>query len=246
LAVFAHRKKRPPIEDWERNQNRLARWVAKLPKPIGIFAANDQLGVHLLEACQRTGVAVPEEVGIVGAENEETLCTFATPPLSSVRFDGETVGYSAAELLDSLMRGGSAKTQQLLVPPKGIIIRRSSDELVIHDPLVAQAMRIIRENALQGLNVEDVCRRLNASRSTLDRRMKEVLQRTPKQEIARIRFLEVERLLRETDLTVETIAEQTGFIHPHYLHAAFKDIHGITPGAFRIRHLPRINEPPPP
>ena len=226
------------VEDWERSQQRLAAWVAGLPKPVGIFAANDQLGVHLLEACQRAGVGVPEEVGVVGAENEEALCSFATPALSSVRFDGDAVGYAAAGVLDSLMRGGQRPPKTLLIPPKGIVVRRSSDELVIHDALVARAVRMIREHAPAGIQVATLCQRLHASRSTLDRRMKASLGRTPKEEIARVRFREVERLLRETNLTVESIAELTGFIHPHYLHAAFKDLHGVTPGAFRVRHLP--------
>ena len=219
--------------DWEQSQIRLMAWLARLPKPVGIFAANDQLGVRLLEACQRAGIGVPEEVAVVGAENEETLCTFATPPLSSVRFDGDRVGYTAAERLDQLMQGRSHRRRETLIPPKGIVVRASSDELVITDPLVARAARIIREDAATGLNVGELCQRLNASRSTLDRRMRAALGRSPKDEITRIRFREVERLLRETDLTMDAIAEHTGFAHSHYLQAAFKQRHGRTPGQFR-------------
>jgi LacI family transcriptional regulator len=219
--------------DWEQSQARLIAWLAELPKPVGIFAANDQLGVRLLEACQRAGVAVPEEVAVVGAENEETLCTFATPPLTSVRFDGQAVGYNAAEVLDGMMRGKAPRRRETLAPPKGIVVRGSSDELVINDALVAHAARLIRENVMTGINVDDLCRKLNASRSTLDRRMKAALNRTPKEEITRIRFREVERLLRETDLTIDVIARQTGFAHSHYLQAAFKQTYGQTPGAFR-------------
>ena len=220
-------------EDWEHSQSRLIAWLADLPKPVGIFAANDQLGVRLLVACQRAGIAVPEEVAVVGAENEETLCSFATPPLTSVRFDGNTVGYTAAEMLDQLMQGQTPLSREILIPPRGIVVRASSDELVINDPLVAQAARFIRENAFAGLNVDDLCRKLNASRSTLDRRMKAALNRTPKEEITRIRFREIERLLRETDLTIDAIAEQTGFAHSHYLQAVFKETYGQTPGQFR-------------
>ena len=221
--------------DWEKSQDTLINWLSLLPKPVGIFAANDQLGVRLLDACQRAGVAVPEEVAVVGAENEETLCSFATPALTSVRFDGQTVGYKAAELLERLMSGKSVKLRETLIPPKGIIVRASSDELVINDRLVANAVRLIREDANKGLNVDNLCKRLNVSRSTLDRRMKSALNRSPKEEISRIRFREVERLLIETDLTMETIAELTGFTHSHYLQAAFKQIYGETPGRFRSR-----------
>ena len=227
--------------DWERNQARLVAWISELPKPVGIFAASDQLGVRLLDACQRAGVAVPEEVAVVGAENEETLCSFATPRLSSVQFDGFSVGLAAAEMLDRLMRGESLKKREVLIPAKGVVVRESSDEYVINDKLVARAARLIRENASTGLTVEMLCETLNASRSTLDRRMKAALQRSPKEEILRIRFRQVERLLKETDLTVDAIAEQTGFAHAHYLQTVFKESRGQTPGQFR-----KENQPPKP
>jgi len=224
--------------DWERSQARLVAWLLELPKPVGIFAASDQLGVRLLDACQRAGVAVPEEVAIVGAENEETLCSFATPRLSSVQFDGFSVGLAAAEMLDRLMRGESLANREVLVPAKGVVMRESSDEYVINDKLVARAARLIRENAASGLTVESLCETLNASRSTLDRRMKAALRRSPKEEILRIRFRQVERLLRETDLTVDAIAEQTGFANAHYLQSAFKQLRGQTPGQFRKTNQP--------
>jgi len=220
-------------EDWEKAQRRLVRWLTGLPKPVAVFAANDQLGVRLLEACRRGGLAVPEEVAVVGAENEETLCGFATPTLSSVQFDGQAVGYAAAGLLDRLMRGRRAPAGPTLIPPKGMVVRGSSGLIAHPDRLVAQALRIIREQALSGLDVNALCRRLNASRSTLDRRMKAALRRSPKEEIHRVRFAEVERLLRETRLTVAAVADQTGFRHSHYLQSVFRARYGMTPGRFR-------------
>jgi LacI family transcriptional regulator len=132
-----------------------------------------------------------------------------------------------------MMKGKSPRHREILIPPKGIVVRASSDDLVINDPLVARATRMIRESALTGINVNVLCRKLNVSRSTLDRRMKSVLRRSPKEEITRVRFREVERLLRETDLTMDVIAEQTGFTHSHYLQSAFKKIYGQTLGQFR-------------
>jgi LacI family transcriptional regulator len=223
--------------DWEKSQARLIDWLTRLPKPVGVFAGNDQLGVRVLEACQRAGIAVPEEVAVVGCENEETLCSFASPALTSVQFDGAAVGYHAAEVLDRMMKGGRPPKRRRLVPIRHIVVRESSDESVINDRLVAEAARLIRENAVSGINVEDLCRRLNASRSTLERRLKAALKRTPKEEILRIRFREVERLLRDTDMPIESIAEQTGFGHSHYLQTAFKQRHGETPGNYRKRFL---------
>jgi LacI family transcriptional regulator len=222
------------VADWEQAQGGLMAWLEELPKPIGIFAANDQLGVRLLDACQRAGIAVPEEVAVVGAENEETLCEFATPSLSSLRFDGTAVGYAAAEILAKLMEQQRTKIpKETLIPPRGLVTRASSDDLVIHDSLVARAVRLMRENAAAGITVDEVCRRVAASRSTLERRMKQALDRTPKEEIQRLRFRQVEQLLRQTDLTIEAIAQQTGFTHSHYLQAAFRERHGMTPGQYR-------------
>ena len=218
--------------DWEKSQNRLSEWLNALPKPVGVFAANDQLGVRILDACQRIGIAVPEDVAVVGTENEETLCSFATPTLTSVQFDGAQVGYKAAELLDALMSGKKV-AQETLIESPGIVPRASTDDLVINDGLARAAVRMIRERALSGINVAEVSRTLKVSRSTLERRMKNALNRTPKEELSRVRFKEVERLLRETTFTMETISELTGFTHCHYLQTAFKERHGVTPGQYR-------------
>jgi LacI family transcriptional regulator len=200
---------------WEENQSRLCQWLKGLPKPVGIYAANDQLGIHILDACLRVNISVPEEVAVVGNENEELLCELATPTLTSVQFNGRQVGYQAAGLLDCLMAGEKVPKETLI------------------DQLVRTAVRKIRENATSGMNVDEVCQQLNVSRSTLERRMKEALQRTPKEEFLRVRFKEVERLLRETNLTVEVIAGQTGFSHCEYLQNTFKQRYGLSPGQFR-------------
>jgi LacI family transcriptional regulator len=225
-----------PVADWEKTLALLMAWLRSLPKPVGILAVHDTLGARLLEACLRAEISVPEEVGVVGVENDETLCAFASPPLSSVRLNGVEAGFSAAQLLHRLMRGESlSPAEDVFLPPGGIVCRRSSDEFLYADGLVASAARLIRDEAPFGLNVEELCGRLHTSRSTLERRMKVSLQCTPKQEILRVRFREVERLLLETDLTVEAIAEQTGFLEGHHLQSAFKQARGITPGAFRSR-----------
>lgn len=224
------------VSDWEHNQERLIAWLGKLPKPVGIFAANDQLGVRLLDACQRARIAVPTQVAVVGAENEETLCSFATPPLSSVQFNGAEVGFLAAQMLDRLMVGRFTPPRVTLVAPKALVVRASSDDLVIDDQLVVQAARLIREKATAGIAVKDLCRLLGVSRSTLERRMTSALKTTPKDEIQRIRFREAERLLRDTELTIDTIAKQTGFTESRYLQTAFKERYGQTPGVFRQSH----------
>ncbi len=221
--------------DWEAHQGRLIDWLESLPKPVGVFATNDQLAVRLLDACRRAGIGVPEEVAVVGCENEETLCEFASPALTSVRFDGATVGWRAADRLDRLMHGELDGEETILVPPKGIEVRASSDEFVIEDSVALRAAKLIRERAFSGIAVGEICTHLGVSRSTLERRMKSSLGRGTKDEILRVQFREVTRLLSNSDLTIETIAEQTGFSHAHYLQTAFRERFGRTPGEFRKR-----------
>mgnify|MGYP003633735700 CR=1 FL=1 len=219
--------------DWEKHQSELIEWLNTLEKPVGIFATNDQLAVRLIDACQRAGIAVPEEVAVVGCENEETLCEFTSPTLTSVRFDGESVGYHAAETLTQLMDGATQERPPILIPPRGIEVRESSDEFVIEDPVILRAVRLIRERAFLGITVAQICDHLSVSRSTLERRMKASLNRGTKEELLRVRFREVNRLLRNTTLTIETISEQTGFSHAHYLQTCYRERYSTTPGNYR-------------
>ena len=147
------------------------------------------------------------------------------------------IGHGRKELA-----AAAAKQMETLVPPRGIVVRASSDDLVINDQLVARASRLMREGAGSGITVDEVCRRLNASRSTLERRMKASLGRSPKEEIQRLRFRVVERLLSDTDLTIDAIAEQTGFTHGHYFQSAFRERYGETPGMFRRKANPKTDQ----
>jgi len=219
--------------DWERQQSEIARWVAALPKPVGIMACTDQLAFWLLDACRRSGVAVPEEAAVVGAENDETLCTLASPQLSSVAFAGERIGYESAALLDRMMAGAPPPTESLLLPPSGLIVRQSSDIMAIDDLEVVAAARYIREHACHGIQVADVVKHVGLSRTLLERRMRRAVGRTPGEEIIRVRFNRVKRMLIETDLTLAAIADRCGFEHPQYMSEAFKKLFGVTPGTYR-------------
>ena len=218
---------------WEKHQDDLAAWVKQLPKPVGVMACTDQLGFVLLDACARAGVAVPEEVAVVGVENEESLCTMAMPTLSSVKFNAERIGYEAAGLLDRLMAGKEVPLEPILVEPLGVITRGSSDVVAIDDPEIAQAMRFIRERACDGIAVTDVLREVAISRSALERRMRAALGRSPNEEITRVRIERAKELLISTDQPLTTIAGRTGFRTPQYLVQVFRRQVGLTPGVFR-------------
>jgi LacI family transcriptional regulator len=218
---------------WEAEQERLRKWIASLPKPLGLVAANDVHGQRALDACRRGGFAVPEEVAVVGADDDRELCELSDPPLSSVAFNPERAGYEAAALLDRLMRGGRAPEEPALIAPLGVSTRQSTDVLAIADPYVAKALHFIRRNALEGIHVGSVLREVPLSRRALEHRFRKLLGRTPKAEIQRLRIERVKTLLSSTDLPIRRISDQLGFHQPSYLSSLFRKATGQSPAAFR-------------
>ncbi len=226
-------------EQWEAQQDRLARWIEELPKPAAVMACTDLLGCWFLDACARSGVRVPEHVAVVGVENDRTIDTMSTPPLSSVQLAGEKIGYRAAGILDDLMAGRPAPPTETLLPPVGLVSRKSSDTLAIEDPLIAKAIRLIREGACGGLNVTDVLEAVPVSRSSLERSCRRLIGRSPNEEINRVKIESVSELLRETDLNLDQIAHRCGFKTAQYMLHVFRKTFGMTPGVYRRDHSVR-------
>jgi len=222
-----------PRARWETQQKELVRWLRALPKPVGVMACTDQLGFWLLDACVRAGLSSPEEVAVVGVENDEALCAMARPPLSSVALNTERIGYEAAQLLDRMMRGGRVRRTAIQIEPLGVVTRQSSDVVAVDDPRLASALRRIRERACEGIGVEDVLRGAPLSRSTLERGFRRLLGRSPHDELLRVRLDQARRLLAETDLKLAAVASRSGFPHVQHLCASFKSAYGKTPGRYR-------------
>jgi LacI family transcriptional regulator len=214
-------------------EDRVARWLAQLPKPIGLMACNDIRGQQVINACRAIGVAVPDDVAVIGVDNDEVLCDLSDPPLTSVMPNTERIGSEAAALLDGLMAGKAPTKQPLCIEPSGVITRRSTEVLAVEDRHIAASVRFIREHACEGIDVGDILRVVPLSRSTLERRFVKALGRSPKDEILRVRLNRAKQLLTETDFTLPLIAEKVGFEHPEYLSVIFKKKSGVTPGQFR-------------
>lgn len=229
---------------WETQLEALARWLAQLPKPIGIMVASDQLGHHLLEACRRARILVPDDVAVVSVDNDETLCEVCNPALSSVEACHRQVGYKAAELLDRLLRGEPAPTQPERIEPHGVIVRASSDVLATPDRQVATALRIIRDQACTGLSAATLIARIPTSRSVLQRRFRTETGRSIQQEIIQVRLNHARRLLAETDLPLVEVAERSGFKHREYLGAIFKAHLGKSPAEYRREVALKASEGP--
>lgn len=215
----------------------VADWIRQLPKPVGVMACNDMRGQQVLNTCRALGVAVPDEVAVIGVDNDEVLCTLSDPPLSSVVPDTERIGYETASMLARMMRGGKAPDSQIFIKPKCVVARRSTEVLAVEDRQIAAVTRFIREHACDGIDVSDVLRAVPMSRSTLDRRFIALMNCTPKDEILRVRLSRAKQLLAETDFPLPHIAEQIGLEHAEYLSRIFKKRVGMTPSDFRARSI---------
>ncbi len=223
------------LAEWEEVQQQLTSWIQDLPKPLGLMACSDHHAQRVLDACRRANLVVPEEVAVIGVDNDEEICRLSTPPLTSVILDSERVGYESAKLLDALMRSRAEADRQepLLIAPLGVATRQSTEVTAISDPLVATAMRRIRERACLGLNVEELVKSLNTSRSIVYQRFHDLLGRSPHYEIQRVQLARVRGLLVQTSLPLKHIADLAGFSNPNYLSVAFKREMGVTPGEYR-------------
>ncbi|MHB8901401.1 MAG: XylR family transcriptional regulator [Thermoguttaceae bacterium] len=218
---------------WERELVGLAQWLADLPKPIGVMACNDDRGRQVLEACREAGILVPEQIAVIGVDNDELLCDLADPPLSSVALNSEAGGYRVAALLDRMMRARVTRKQTLVVEPLHVVVRRSTDIIALDDHDVASALRFLHHNAAGPIGVDDVVRHVQLSRRTLEIRFQKTMGRTVHAEIQRVRLERARQLLTETDLPIPKIAEATGYGSASYLGQVFRQSLGMTPARFR-------------
>ena len=213
--------------------NRIGRWLVSLAKPVGVMVCKDLRGPLIMEACQRFGLRIPDEVSVIGADDDALLCELTDPPLSSVIGNPEQIGRESAALLDHLMAGGKADCEEMLVPPIGVATRLSTDVMAIDDDRIIAAVRFIHANACHGITVCDVSSHVLLSRTTLDRQFQKYLQRSPQAEIRAVQFSRAKQLLAETDHSMSRIAGLVGFKHTEYFHFAFKREFGWTPRQFR-------------
>jgi LacI family transcriptional regulator len=226
-------------KSWEEQQQRLAAWLGDLSKPLGIMATNDLMGQQLLEACLRLRIKVPEEVAVVGADNDEPICRIASPPLSSVVINDHQRGYEAAALLDRMMGGEPAPREPIYVEPAGVRTRASTDIMALDDAAVVTALRVLRDNAGSRINVDDVVREVPLSRSALERRFRKVVGRSINGELLRLRINRAIELLTETEVELKVVAQRAGFGSQSYMNAVFQSKVGKTPGSFRRAARPK-------
>jgi LacI family transcriptional regulator len=211
-------------------------WLQNLMKPVAVMACNDMRALQVLGAAQAVGMLVPEEVAVLGANNDSIRCELAYPPLSSVAANAFQSGYQAAEWLAQLISGQNMENYDRRIEALGVVTRPSSDILAINDKNVALALSYIRENSTQGISVEQVLKHAFASRSQLEKKFRQYLGRSPQAEIRRVQVAKIKQLLIETNYPLKKIAELTGFEHVEYMCVVFKRLTRESPGCYRKKN----------
>ncbi len=242
-AGFGVNLYRPPRSQKRRavrnEQTHIADWLRQLPKPVAVMCCNDDRALLVVEACKRADCSVPDDVAVLGVDDDVLVCDLADPPISSVALNTDGAGYEAARLLDSLMKGSAMTGQVIPVQPTHIVTRMSTDMLAVADRDVATALGFVRRNANRLIQVDDVVEATTASRRVLEKRFKAILHRSVHQEIRRVRVNNMIRLLVGTDMSIADIAALCGFDGVEHIARHFRKETGLSLREYRKRHAPR-------
>ncbi len=229
------------LANWHKTERSLRNWMDKWQRPIGINIGAENIGRIVVQMCRERGWRVPEDVAIIAGTNEETLCENPRPSLSSVDMGYNQVGYEAARLLDQLMdenekgkkKQKGTRPEHILLPPKGLVVRESTDFFAVDDPLVAAAMEFIAANSSQQIGADDVAAGINIGIRTLQRQFSEYLGRPISAEIQRVRIERAKRELSQSRRPIKQIARDVGFGQSMRMYKVFVRELGVTPREYR-------------
>lgn len=231
---YKPRSKSP--RSWEKEQPFLVDWLLSLPKPVGIMTCNDDRGCDVIEACKIADLRIPEEVAILGVDNDELVCDLSFNPLSSIDLNTEKAGYDAAELLDRLMAGEKMAKQRIAIEPTHVVTRQTTDILAVDDSDVVEAIRFIQQHSKESIQVDDVVNAVALSRRVLEKRFRRILGRSVLDEIRRVRIDKVAQMLLETNKSILQIALALGYSGTDNVARYFRKEKGMSPIAYRKRY----------
>ncbi|MCD6391983.1 MAG: XylR family transcriptional regulator [Planctomycetes bacterium] len=223
---------------WKNEKAILAKWLESLPKPIGLLVATDFRGREVLEACQYARIAVPEEIAVLSVDDDDCICPFTNPPLSSIGRFFHKAGYEAALALNDLMSGKTPKNHEIIIEPQDVTQRQSTNILAVENPTIAKALLFIRSEKNKILTIEQVAGHVAVHSRVLYNLFKKHLGHTVHEEIQRVRTDEISRLLLETDMTVSEIAGEMGFQDAANFARYFRKTKGMSPSDFRTHYKP--------
>jgi len=226
----------PSERTWEQELPRIVDWLRDLPKPVGIMTCNDDRGELVIEACKMEQLKVPDEVAVVGVDNDTLICDLCSPPLSSVATNLERIGYDAAETLNHMIAGREKGRPTLWIRPTHVAARQSTDVLAMEDVDVVKALRFIRRAARLNIAVQQVVQHTSLSRRALEQRFRRVVGHSIHDEIQRVRLELLTRMLIESRRSVMDIAQALGFADASHASRLFRKARGISPTEYRQQH----------
>lgn len=220
-------------EKWHSQQIELSEWLQQLPKPIGMFAVSDYRSMHVLSVSREINLNCPQQLALIGVDNEEVICRFQEPELSSVARDDRLEGYRAAELLDQLLRGEKT-TQRITIPPLEVIERESTNYLAIEDERIGRALDFISNSISESFGIETIARHVGVSRRWLESRFRKELGKSPYQYVLHQRLEYARRILSsDRQAKIHQVARQAGFGSAKQFSVVFQTRYGMTPRDYR-------------
>jgi len=211
----------------------LKKWLIEQPRPFALFVEDDMRANIIYSLCREAGLAIPDDIALLGVNDDDIYCYKNNPPLSSIQVPSRTAGYRAAQLMDKLLKGQKIQQKPLLLSPGTVTERASTQVIELNDRHVVNALRFIAENAVRGIMTEEIARAAGLSRRVMEKRFRTLLNSSPQAEVRRAQIERAKSALRETNLSLEEIAEATGFTSGNYLSQIFKKTTGQTPGIYR-------------
>jgi LacI family transcriptional regulator len=236
VHYFEHRKSRS-TDLWYYKSNSLSKWLLSLPKPIALMTCDDNQGLHIAEACKQNKIRIPEEVAVLGVDNDVMLCELSDPPLSSIAMDVEKGGYDTAKLMDHMIIHGFDSHYDIVVKPTQIITRQSTDIYATNDDYIASTLKYIHKNIEKNLQVDEVVKQVPLSRRTLEKRFLQITGYPIYKYISNLRIEKFAQKLLETDQTVFEIAMDLGLNDSKNIARQFKQVKGCNPVEYRRQYL---------
>lgn len=240
VHYFEHKKARS-TDIWYYKSKTLSKWLKSLPKPIALMACDDNQGVHITEACKQNKIRVPQDVAVLGVDNDVMLCELSDPPLSSIELDVVRAGYDTARAMDLMITGRVKFYRDILVPPLKVITRSSTDIFASGDENITNALDFIHKNIDQNLLVDQIVKEVPMSRRSLEKRFVEVTGLPIYKYIFKLRIEKLAHKLINSELSVFEIALEMGLSDSKNLGRQFRQIMGCTPLEYRrkFREKPR-------
>jgi LacI family transcriptional regulator len=219
---------------WHDHQRRLVKWLSGLPTPIGLFAVTDYRAQQVLDACRQMGLRVPQQVAVVGVDNEEVICAHVQPKLSSVARNNQQEGYHAAAMLDRLIHGKAVDMVEEMIPPLGVVARESTDTVAFKDARLCAAIEYLNKHIEDPIGVQELASHVGVSRRWMEYAFRDALGESPYQYIRNRRLKLAQHLLEEEPGTkIYQVAKRTGFTSAKQLAMAFGQEYGLSPREYQ-------------